>query len=126
MVASDSLLSSASDLSTLADTVEKLREENPKQTSITGLNRPYSLLEALYPVCAPTWSKDDGSLSEEKLLQFLKEGKRLYTAERKGFERMIPFTSPVLTSAVCSALAYYRKRSLSHWVRFWATATFPA
>lgn len=87
MVASDSLLSSASDLSTLADTVEKLREENPKQTSITGLNRPYSLLEALYPVCAPTWSKDDGSLSEEKLLQFLKEGKRLYTAERKGFEK---------------------------------------
>lgn len=87
MVASGPVLSSVSDLSTLADTVEKLREENPKLTSITGMNRPYYVLEALYPVCAPAWSKEDGSLDEEKLLQFLKEAKRLYAAERKGFEK---------------------------------------
>lgn len=87
MVASGPVLSSASDLSSLADTVEKLREENPKLTSITGMNRPYYVLEALYPVCAPAWGKEDGSLDEEKLLQFLKEAKRLYTAERKGFEK---------------------------------------
>lgn len=86
MVSSDPVLSSVSDLSTLADTVEKLRAENPGQASITGLNRPYSILEALYPVCAPAWNKGNGSLDQEKLLQFLTEVKRLYTAERKGFE----------------------------------------
>lgn len=81
--AKSDVLSSVTDLKTLADAVEKLRAENPKVKSVTGLVFPFPLLEVLYQSCAPAWFKEDGSLDREKLLEFLTEAKRIFAADHE-------------------------------------------
>lgn len=71
------------DLTTLADTVEKLREE--KETgSILGNYNEKETIERLYDVNSPAWVSQEGTIKKEELTAFLTEAKRIYEAEQKG------------------------------------------
>ena len=68
------------DLESLADRVEELRIEYP-QGSITGSYREKEVLLRLYDICSPAMIKEDGSLDEEKLREYLTQAKRIWQAE---------------------------------------------
>lgn len=72
-----------SDLDTLADMVQKLREEN-ETGSITGLYNEKETLEKLYDVYSPSWLAEDNSIKKEQLTAFLSDAKRIYEPEQKG------------------------------------------
>lgn len=76
----------ANSLPSLVDELVRLREENPapEQDYITGDFIAGAMLSTLYPVCAPAWTKPDGSLDRELLSEFLQEAKRAYESENKG------------------------------------------
>ena len=68
-----------SDLSSLADLMEKLRSENPGK----GIMETYSMdmiLNALMPVSAPIWFTEAGQLNTAELSGYLEQTKRIYDA----------------------------------------------
>lgn len=69
------------DLESLADRVEELREEYP-QGSITGSYREKEVLLRLYDVCSPAFVKEDGSIDEADLRDYLTQAKRIWQAEK--------------------------------------------
>lgn len=76
-------MTDVSDLSSLADMVEKLRDEYPGE----GILETYSeemILNALMPVSAPLWMKETGEINTEELADYLKQAKRIYEACMKG------------------------------------------
>ncbi len=76
-------MTDVSDLSSLADMVEKLRDEHPGE----GILETYSkemILNALMPVSAPLWRKETGELNTEELSDYLEQTKRIYEACMEG------------------------------------------
>ncbi len=76
-------MTNVSDLSTLADMIEKLRGEHPGE----GILQTYSeemLLNALMPVSAPLWIKEAGKLNVEEMRHYLEQTKRIYDACMEG------------------------------------------
>lgn len=76
-------MTNVSDLSTLADMIEKLRKEHPSE----GIMQTYSedmILNALMPVSAPLWIKEAGELNAEEISDYLKQTKRIYDACMEG------------------------------------------
>lgn len=71
------------DLTTFADTIEKLRQEK-ESGSIAGLFNEKEVVEKLYDVNSPAWVAEDGTIKKEELKTFLTEAKRIYEAEQKG------------------------------------------
>ncbi|MBD5544849.1 MAG: extracellular solute-binding protein [Lachnospiraceae bacterium] len=71
------------DLTTLADEVEKLRNEKETGT-ITGSFNETETLNKLFDVNAPAWMAEDGTIKKEELTIFLNQAKRIYEAEQKG------------------------------------------
>lgn len=70
-------MTGVSDLSSLADMMEKLRSENPGR----GIMETYSedmILNALMPVSAPLWFTEAGQLNAEELSDYLEQTKRIY------------------------------------------------
>ncbi len=78
-------MTNVSDLSSLADMMEKLRSENPGR----GIMETYSkdmILNALMPVSAPLWFTEEGQLSAEELSDYLEQTKRIYDACTKDLD----------------------------------------
>lgn len=74
------------DLTTLADTVEKLREEHPTG-ALTGLMVEEKALRMLAMNSSGAWlDKKTGALDEGKLQEFLTQAKRIYQAEIEGLD----------------------------------------
>ena len=76
-------MTDVSDLSSLADMIEKLRKEHPGE----GIMETYSeemLLNALMPVSAPLWIGEAGRLNVEELTAYLEQTKRIYNACMEG------------------------------------------
>ena len=74
------------DLSSLADAAEALREANPKG-SLTGLATEEKVLRTLGITCSGTWTDPKtGAINEEKLTDFLNQAKRIFQAEAAGLE----------------------------------------
>jgi len=73
------------DLKTLADTVEKLRGENP-EGSLIGLKLEEQLLYTLGQTSSAAWTKEDGTLNKEALTEFLTQAARIYQAETAGLD----------------------------------------
>lgn len=76
-------MTNVSDLSSLADMIEKLRNEHPGE----GIMRTYSeemILNALMPVSAPLWIKEAGKLNVEEMSDYLQQTKRIYEACMEG------------------------------------------
>ncbi len=72
-------MTTVSDLSSLADMMEKLRSENPGK----GIMETYSkdmILNALMPVSAPLWFNEGGQLNTAELSGYLEQTKRIYDA----------------------------------------------
>lgn len=94
------LLSGMNDLAGVADTVEKLRKENPDAASITGLDDLEginNLITRMYAASSPSWKKADGTLDESKLEEFLIQLKRIYDtrtppAEETGNSDAVTFS----------------------------------
>lgn len=76
-------MTGVSDLSSLADMIEKLRSEHPGE----GILETYSedmILNALMPVSAPLWIEDGGQLNVEEMTTYLEQTKRIYDACMEG------------------------------------------
>ena len=76
-------MTEVSDLSALADMIEKLRSEHPGE----GILETYSedmILNALMPVSAPLWFTDAGQLDAAELSDYLEQTKRIYDACMEG------------------------------------------
>ncbi len=83
LYAEDSTVNGITDLITLADTVEKLREQNETGTILGAFNERETL-KKLYEVNSPAWIAEDGTIKKEELADFLTQVKRIYEAEQKG------------------------------------------
>lgn len=80
------MIAEASDLTALADALEKLRAENP-EGALTGLSVEEDVLRTLGITCSAVWTDPEtGAINEEKLTEFLEQAKRIYEAEIAGLE----------------------------------------
>lgn len=76
-------MTEVSDLTSLADMIEKLRSGHPGE----GIWETYSedmVLNALMPVSAPLWFTEAGQLNTEELSDYLEQTKRIYDACMEG------------------------------------------
>lgn len=71
------------DLETLANAVERLREENP-EGSLIGLRTEEEVLYTLGLACSGAWLDENGAIDEEMLTEFLTQARRIYQAEIAG------------------------------------------
>ncbi len=78
-------MTDVSDLSSLADMLEKLRSENPGK----GIMETYSkdmILDTLMPVSAPLWFTEAGEFNVAELSDYLEQTKRIYDACTKDLD----------------------------------------
>lgn len=78
-------LKGISSFSDVADAVEKLRSEHPEGAVIRLITEEQTLY-TLGLACSGAWLKEDGSMDEAKLTEFLTEAKRVYEAEISGWD----------------------------------------
>lgn len=71
------------DLLSIAALVREYREEKP-EGSILGLVREKDLIKQFLWVCAPAWTKEDGSVDEGRLEEFFTQIKEIWDAEEEG------------------------------------------
>ena len=71
-------------LVSLADAVERLRQEHP-QGAVTRLITEEQVLYTLGLSCSGAWLRGDGNIDEAKLTEFLTQAKRIYEAEIAGW-----------------------------------------
>lgn len=84
LVGDEKAIESITDLTSLADAAEALREEYP-EGSLTGLTAEGKLLRTLGITCAGSWTDPKtGAVDQEKLKEFLTQAKRIYDAEAAG------------------------------------------
>lgn len=73
------------DLESLADTVEEIREEN-REGAILGLKSPEQLLTVLSLTSSAAWTDEKGEIDREALTEFLEIAKRIWQAEISGVD----------------------------------------
>lgn len=78
-------VSGIADLKTLADEVEGLREENP-EGNLIGSYSPQEVLLRIYDISSPAFIKEDGSLLQEQLAEYLVQAQRIWEAEKQGMD----------------------------------------
>ena len=71
------------DLASLADTMERLREDNPGQEIISMFSEEVAV-KWLLPVSAPAFVDETGNLDTKVLAEYLEEINRIYTASMDG------------------------------------------
>ncbi len=81
-------MADVSDLATLADLFEKLRAEHPGE-ELMELYSKDMLFDALFPVSAPNWVKEDGTFDEEQIADDLEQMKRIYDACMEGLSNQV-------------------------------------
>ncbi len=75
-------LAEVTDLKSLAGAVEAAREEDTKPRNVLGTFTAEELLDVLSVSCGNAWQKEDGSLDEGALSEFLTQAKRIYDADQ--------------------------------------------
>lgn len=78
-------VSGITDLKSLADRTEQLRQENPKG-NIIGSYRAKEVLMRLYDTSSPAFIKEDGSIDREQLGEYLTQAKRIWQVEEKDLD----------------------------------------
>ncbi len=76
-------MTQVSDLSSLADMFENLREDHPRE-ELMELYSKDMLFDALFPVSAPGWVTETGQADPEKIAGDLEQMKRIYDACMEG------------------------------------------
>lgn len=79
-------ISSITDLKTMADAIERLANSSDIEETVFGTYQAEELLKRLYPLCESAWCKEDGSVDQNALLDFLTQAKRIYKAEQKNLD----------------------------------------
>lgn len=74
---------SISDISSMADAMEKLREKEAGGL-LTGNYQEKQMLTSLLTCFRPDWMNEDGTLDEETLADYLNQARRIYAAEMSG------------------------------------------
>lgn len=74
---------SISDISSMADAMEKIREKE-SGGFLTGNYQERQMLTSLLTCFRPDWMNEDGTLDEETLADYLDQARRIYTAEMSG------------------------------------------
>lgn len=85
IVGPEALLRNISDLNTLADAVEQLRQENPTG-SLTGMITEEQVLYSLGISSQAAWLDEKGEIDKETLADFLTQAKRIYQSEIAGYD----------------------------------------
>lgn len=74
-----------SDITSLADVVEELREENP-EGALLYVRTPEQLLYILRYGCSAAWTDEKGNIDEKALEEFLAAAARIWQAEISGVD----------------------------------------
>lgn len=77
------IIDEVQDMKSLADAMEKLREENP-EGNLLGLINEEQIIRTLAMACAPAWEDEEGKVDREKIEEFLIQTKRIYDAQTAG------------------------------------------
>ncbi|MDE7274579.1 MAG: ABC transporter substrate-binding protein [Lachnospiraceae bacterium] len=72
-----------SDFKSLADMVEKAREEYPDKSLLTVCSAS-GIMKRTAAICAPSWKDDKGQLDTQKIREYLEQAKRLYDVQMNG------------------------------------------
>lgn len=83
MVGSEDDLAGIYDLASLADSLERLRRENPGK-EIIGIFSEEVAVKWLLPISAPAFVDEKGSLDERVVFDYLEKIDRIYTASMEG------------------------------------------
>lgn len=84
----ESYVSGMKDLTSAADEICRLREDNPGKDLIYMCNEK-SIMKAFAPVCVPMWKTDSGEIDQNAISQFLTQMKRIYDAQMDGLDEKI-------------------------------------
>lgn len=79
----ESYVSSVEDYASMADRVERARNEYP-DTDLLSVCSATGILKRSVPMCAPAWKDEDGQLNCEKIQAFLEQSKRIYDTQMNG------------------------------------------
>lgn len=79
----ESYVGSVEDYVSMADMVERARNEYP-DTDLLSACSATGILKRSVPVCAPVWKDGDGQLNREKIREFLEQSKQIYDAQMRG------------------------------------------
>lgn len=88
IAAPEEYITNVTDLSGVADAVEKLREAHPGE-NIIGMCSPVSIMKQFAATSAPKWVKEDGTLDLESIGEYLEQCKRIYDAQMDGLDATI-------------------------------------
>lgn len=78
-------VNAVTDLKTLADVIEAHQDEyNARRHPLSQANLPETLLRSLAEVCAPAWLKEDGTLDEAAITEYLEQVNRIYQAGKEA------------------------------------------
>lgn len=72
-----------SDYKSLADMLEKAREEYPDKNLLTVCSAK-GIMKRSTAICAPAWKDDKGQLDTQKVKEYLEQTKRLYDVQMNG------------------------------------------
>lgn len=78
-------IGNVTDLSGIAEAVEKLRREHPGE-NIIGICSPSDMMKRFAPTSAPKWIATDGTLDVESIGEYLEQCKRIYDAQMDGLD----------------------------------------
>lgn len=73
-------------LKTLADTAQKLREENQEAPAVLESGDMEELVNTLYYLDSASWQTEDGTFDQEKIAQFYTSLKQIYDLDEHGEE----------------------------------------
>lgn len=90
-------MENVTDLSGVAEIVEKLREQNPSK-DILGVSGSRGILKRFAPTSEPAWVAADGTIDKACIGEYLEQCKRIYTAQLDGLDE--------------EALDYYNRRNI--------------
>ncbi len=76
-------VSGMKDLTSIADEICRLREDNPGKDIIYSCNEK-AIMKAFAPIAAPMWKKDNGEIDQEAIREFLTQMKKIYDAQMDG------------------------------------------
>lgn len=73
------------DLSTAADAICQIRQDQPGKDIIYLCNEK-AIMKAFAPVCAPAWKRENGEIDQEAVSGFLTQIRRIYEAQMDGLD----------------------------------------
>lgn len=78
-------VSQMNDLKTIADEVEKMREDYPGK-DLLGMGQAKQVMKGFALSSAPAWKTENGELDKEAVEEFLTQTKRIYEAQMDGLD----------------------------------------